>query len=86
MFFLKKVLTNQFFCVKLKLSKYKIKVGELKMIKEIDCPLCNGGKLKINVPNHCEVVTSGKLSELPFLCVCKTCKRKVKYDIVKSKN
>lgn len=53
------------------------------MIKEIDCPLCNGGKLKLNISNGYEVVTSGKLGKLPYVCVCKNCNRKVKYDLVK---
>lgn len=53
------------------------------MIREIDCPLCNGGKLKINISNGYDIITSGKLSELPYVCVCRNCKRKVKYDLVK---
>lgn len=53
------------------------------MLKEIDCPLCNGGKLKINVSNGYEIVTSGALSELPCVCVCKVCNRKIKYKVVK---
>ena len=54
------------------------------MIVEIACPLCNGGKLKINISNGYEVVTSGALSQLPCVCVCKNCNRKVKYNVVKS--
>ena len=56
------------------------------MIKIIDCPLCNGGKLSINISNGYEVVTSGALSELPCVCVCKNCNRKVKYKIVSTEN
>ena len=51
------------------------------MIKEIDCPLCNGGKLKINMSNGYEVITSGALSELPCIAFCKTCNRKIKYRL-----
>ena len=54
------------------------------MIKEVDCPLCNGGKLKINISNGFDIVTSGKMSELPCICICKNCNRKVKYKLVKS--
>lgn len=64
----------------------KIKVGELKMIKEIDCPLCNGGKLKINISNGYEVITSGALSELPCIAFCKTCNRKIKYKLEPKKD
>ena len=54
------------------------------MVKIIDCPLCNGGKLKIDIfSNSYKIVTSGALSELPCVVVCKTCNRRVKYNIVK---
>lgn len=53
------------------------------MVKIIDCPLCNGGKLKIDISNGYKVVTNGALSELPCIVVCKTCNRKVKYKVVK---
>ena len=66
------------------LGNYIKKSRRTVMIKEIDCPLCNGGKLKINMSNGYEVVTSGALSELPCICICKNCNRKVKYKLVKS--
>lgn len=53
------------------------------MVKVIDCPLCNGGKLKIDISSGFKVVTSGAMSELPCIAVCKTCNRKVKYKVVK---
>lgn len=53
------------------------------MLREIECPLCNGGKLKINVANGYDIVTSGAMSELPCICICKNCNRKVKYKLVK---
>ena len=53
------------------------------MVKIIDCPLCNGGKLKIEITNGYKVVTTGALSELPMIAVCKTCNRRVKYTVVK---
>jgi hypothetical protein len=53
------------------------------MVKFIDCPLCNGGKLKIDISNGYKIVTSGALSELPCIVVCKTCNRRVKYKVVK---
>jgi hypothetical protein len=53
------------------------------MVKVIDCPLCNGGKLKIDISSGFKVVTSGAMSELPCIAFCKTCNRKVKYKVVK---
>lgn len=53
------------------------------MTKVIDCPLCNGGKLKIEISNGYKVVTTGAMSELPCIAFCKNCNRKVKYKVVK---
>lgn len=53
------------------------------MVKTIDCPLCNGGKLTVNVDNGYKVITSGKLSDLPCIVYCKTCNRKIKYKVIK---
>jgi hypothetical protein len=53
------------------------------MVKIVDCPRCNGGKLKIEVANGFKIVTSGALSELPCITFCKTCNRKIKYKVVK---
>lgn len=53
------------------------------MVQIIDCPLCNGGKLKIDISHGYKVVTNGAMSELPCIAVCKTCNRKVKYKVVK---
>lgn len=58
-------------------------VSENGMVKIIDCPLCNGGKLKIYIANGYRIVTNGALSELPMISVCKTCNRRVKYTVVK---
>lgn len=55
------------------------------MEKTINCPLCNGGKLIIDIPNGYKVVTSGRLKDLSCVVYCKTCNRKVKYNIVKEK-
>jgi hypothetical protein len=54
------------------------------MVKIIDCPLCNGGKLKIDISHGYKVVTNGALSQLPCIVICKTCNRKVKYNVVKA--
>ena len=59
------------------------KKSENNMVKVIDCPLCNGGKLKIDISNGYKVVTNGALSEMPCIVVCKTCNRRVKYNVVK---
>lgn len=76
------MLTNQTFCDILELDNNK-ESRRTEMLREIECPLCNGGKLKINVANGYDIVTSGAMSELPCICICKNCNRKVKYKIVK---
>jgi hypothetical protein len=56
------------------------------MIKIIDCPLCNGGKLKIDISSGFKIVTTGALSQLPCIAFCKNCNRKVKYKVEKDDN
>ena len=56
------------------------------MVKKYDCPLCNGGKLDIDISNGYKVVFSGKMSELPCRVFCKNCNRFVKYIVVKDDN
>lgn len=51
------------------------------MKKIIDCPLCNGGKLKIDISNGYKIVTSGAMRDLPCRIFCKTCNRTVKYAV-----
>lgn len=53
------------------------------MVKIIDCPLCNGGTLKIDIPQGYKIITNGALRKLPCVAICKTCNRKVKYKVVK---
>ena len=53
------------------------------MVKIIDCPLCNGGTLKIDISNGYKIVTTGALSALPCIAVCKNCNRRVKYKVEK---
>jgi hypothetical protein len=55
------------------------------MVQTIDCPRCNGGKLKIELTKGYNIQTSGALSQLPCIVYCKTCNRKIKYAIVKEK-
>jgi C4-type Zn-finger protein len=52
------------------------------MVKIIDCPLCNGGKLKIQISNGYEVAFNGALKDLPMIVRCKNCNRNVKYKVV----
>jgi hypothetical protein len=52
------------------------------MVKVIDCPLCNGGKLNINVANGYKIITDGYVSKLPLKKYCKNCNRNVKYLVV----
>lgn len=56
------------------------------MIQQIDCPRCNGGKLKIEVAKGYKIQTSGALSELPCIVYCKNCNRKIKYKVVKEES
>ena len=53
------------------------------MIKVVDCPLCNGGTLKIEISNGYKIVTTGALSQLPCIAICKNCNRRVKYKVEK---
>lgn len=54
------------------------------MVKIINCPLCNGGKLQIDVPQGQRAIFSGALKDMKNICVCKNCNRNVKYKLVKS--
>ena len=53
------------------------------MQKTMDCPLCNGGKLKIDIAHGYKIVTNGAMRDLPCIVVCKTCNRRVRYKVVK---
>ena len=53
------------------------------MVKIIDCPLCNGGKLNIDIANGYKIITSGYVSKLPLKKRCKVCNRNVKYAVVR---
>lgn len=53
------------------------------MVKVIECPLCNGGKLKVDISRGYKIVTNGAMSELPCIVHCKNCNRNVKYKVVK---
>jgi hypothetical protein len=52
------------------------------MQKIIDCPLCNGGKLNIDIANGYRIITDGRPSKLPLKKRCKVCNRNVKYIVV----
>ena len=53
------------------------------MVKTIDCPLCNGGTLNIDIANGFRIITNGYVSKLPLKKRCKTCNRDVKYLVVR---
>ena len=53
------------------------------MVKIIDCPLCNGGKLKIDIANGYKIITDGYVSKLPLKKKCNVCNRNVKYIVVR---
>ena len=56
------------------------------MVKIVDCPLCNGGKLKIDIANGYRVIMDGRPSKLPLKKLCKTCNRNVKYIVVREQD
>jgi hypothetical protein len=64
----------------------KIPQSENKMVKIIDCPLCNGGKLKIDIANGYKVITDGFVSKLPLKKRCSICNRNVKYIVVRDED
>ena len=56
------------------------------MVKNVDCPICEKGKLQLNITNGYKVVFEGKMSELPCKIYCKNCRRFIKYKVVKEQN
>ena len=56
------------------------------MVKVVDCPLCNGGKLKIDIANGYKVIINGRMSKLPCKILCKNCNRYVKYAVVRDED
>ena len=56
------------------------------MKKVIDCPLCNGGKLSIDIAFGHQVITDGRPSRLPLKKICKNCNRNVKYAVVRDED
>lgn len=56
------------------------------MVKIVDCPLCNGGKLKIDIANGYSIITDGRPSKLPLKKRCKNCNRDVKYIVVREED
>ena len=67
-----------------KLNKNTTK-SENNMVRIIDCPLCNGGKLRLDISSDFEVITDGYMHKLPLRKRCNNCNRDVKY-IVAHKN
>lgn len=53
------------------------------MVKTYDCPICEKGKLQIDLSNGYTAVFEGKMSEMPCRIFCKNCKRQIKYKAVK---
>lgn len=56
------------------------------MVKLVDCPRCNGGKLKINTANGYRIITDGRPGKMPLKIVCKNCNRGIKYIVVKEED
>ena len=59
-------------------------VGELKMVKIVDCPLCTGGKLKIEIANGYKIIFDGKPSKMPLKKKCKCQANKTMLTFIKS--
>ncbi len=56
------------------------------MQKIEECPCCLNKGLHIELNKGYRLVSNGrKMSEYPFITVCKVCKRKIRYDVVKEK-
>lgn len=54
------------------------------MQKVLECPCCMNNGLQIELNKGYRLVANGrKMSEYPFITVCKVCKRKIRYDVVK---
>lgn len=56
------------------------------MVTTMDCPRCNGGKIKINTANGYKVIADGRPSKLPLKAVCKNCNRNIKYIVVRDED
>lgn len=56
------------------------------MVKIVDCPLCTGGKLKIEIANGYKIIFDGKPSKMPLKKKCKCCGREVKHIIVREED
>ena len=57
-------------------------MSENSMVKIIDCPLCNGGKLKIDIANGYKIIVDGYLSKLPLKKHFKCFGKDIKYLVV----
>lgn len=52
----------------------------------IDCPLCNGGQLQLDIAKGYKIITDGRPSKLPLKKKCKLCNRIVKYTVVREED
>lgn len=53
------------------------------MQKVINCPICENGKLEIEIKGEEKIITSGRFGSLPYKAYCKSCHRFIKYNVVK---
>jgi hypothetical protein len=58
------------------------------MQKIVECPACHKKGLKVDIGKEYEVVTTGeeRLRDLPCICVCSVCNRKIRYKVVKKED
>lgn len=53
------------------------------MVKVVNCPICEKGKLNIFIFKDYEICFSGKISEMFNRVYCTNCKRQIKYKVIK---
>lgn len=49
----------------------------------IDCPICEDGKLNIDLRENEKIVVNGRFGKYPYKAYCKKCHRFIKYNIKK---
>ena len=53
------------------------------MERIVDCPICDYGKLHIELAKDEKVIMNGRFGKYPYKAYCKKCHRFIKYNIEK---
>lgn len=53
-------------------------------MKIVKCPICNHTLENVTLANGFDVEFNKPLKFLPYITWCDNCKRKIKYDVIKS--